>query len=424
MRVVLVNAVEAVGGAARAAHRLYTSLQPHDLDVSYFVKEKHSDDPCVIPFNPDFSSAAVARRGTAIQQVLDAYEEYAGTRSDDLELFSHPALDQDMSFLEQLPDADIYNLHWVAGFVEYPVFFTKMAQKRPLVWTLHDQGPMTGGCHYDQGCGRFTDACGSCPALGSHDANDLSARNLAVKAKALATWPDHMVHIVTPSNWLAAEARRSSLFGRFQASCIPNSIETELFCPRPAVEARCALGLPEAGPYLLFVANQIKAPRKGVSYLIDALRQLPGREDVTLLCVGDDHIPIQNLPFRMAQLDFVGDDEAMAHLYAAADLTVIPSLQDNLPNTMLESLSCGTPVVGFDTGGLPDGVRPGETGFLAQSGSAESLMQAIGQALGNPGLLEQMGQNARAFTVANYAPARQAVAYKNLFTDMAERAKT
>ena len=424
MRVVLVNAVEATGGAARATHRLYRGLQSAGLSAQLFTKEKQSDDRNVVAFAPSFDADAVFRRHAAMQEILDAYQGYEATRQPSIEIFSHPALDEDDSFLEQLPDADIYNLHWVAGFVEFPVFFGPSAPRRPVVWTLHDQGPFTGGCHYDLGCGRFKAACGACPLLGSDDPNDLSARNLSVKLAALEDWPEHLLHIVTPSEWLASEARASALFKRFEVTCIPNSIDTDQFQAIPKLDARRALGLPEQGFFLLFVANQINAPRKGASLLFQALEDLPDPQGAMLLCVGDDHLPSPEAAVPIAQLDYVGDDTAMAHLYAAADLTVIPSLQDNLPNTMLESLSCGTPVVGFDVGGIPDSVIAGQTGWLAAPGDPASLAAAITEARADPERLSRMGQQGRDHVLSRYRLERQAGAYSELFDAMVQASKT
>jgi glycosyltransferase involved in cell wall biosynthesis len=410
MRVALVNTIDVKGGAARAAYRLHKGLCCIGVDSTYYVRDRTLPDPSIRNFVPDPSPLAVQQRLKRKAAREAAYNAYASTRSPDIELFSQEKVDGDENFFIQLPRADVINLHWVAGFVDYGLFFTPQIT-RPVVWTLHDMNPFTGGCHYDQGCAKFKTACGACPLLGSQDPRDLSHQVFAAKAEALRDWPQHMLHVVTPSRWLAEEARSSALFGKYTSTVIPNSLETDIFRPMDKAAARAALKLPQDAQIVLFVSNHLRLARKGFRELVHALSLVPDLDKLWLVGVGDSHILSVDAPFKVMQIEHVSDDTKTAMIYAAADVMAIPSRQDNLPNTILESLSCGTPVVGFDVGGVSDLVREDDTGFLAPAGSVPGLSLAFMKAFADRERLLACGARGRAMIVRGYTMAAQAHAY-------------
>lgn len=414
MRVALINTMDGKGGAARAAYRLHKGLCGLGVNSTYFVRDQTSADPTIRRYVPDPAPAAANHRATCKAAREAAYNAYAATRSPDIELFSQERLDGDENFFVQLPRADVINLHWVAGFVDYHTFFSQRID-RPVVWTLHDMNPFTGGCHYDQGCGKFRTACGACPLLGTADPDDLSQRVFAAKADLFRDWPRHMLRIVAPSKWLADEARSSALFKKFDATVIPNSVETDIFKPMDRDAARAALKLPPDANIVLFVSNHIGLARKGFRELIHALSLVPDLENLVLVGIGDSHILTVDAPFRVMQIEHVGDDAKTAMLYAAADVMAIPSRQDNLPNTILESLSCGTPVVGFGVGGIPDVVREDETGYLAAPGHVPGLSLAFMKAFSDPERLRACGRRGRQLIVQSYSLDTQARAYAALY---------
>lgn len=415
MRIVQINTLDVQGGAARAAYRLHRGLLSIGANSTYFVREKRTRDDTVRKFVPDPSPDAAAHRAHCKAELDDAYDAYKATRSPDIEQFSHESIDGDENFFIQRPRADVINLHWVAGFVDYRLFFTPERIDVPVVWTLHDMNPFTGGCHFDQGCGRFQTHCGACPLLGSDEEDDLTSRIFDRKSAIFANWPAHRLHIVTPSSWLRDVSRSSALFGRYEASCIPNSIETDIFKPMDKARARAALGLPQDMPIVLFMSHQVGLARKGFNELVQALSLLPECRNILLLAVGDKSDVQIDVPFRLAKVSYVGDDATVAALYSAADVTAVPSKQDNLPNTMLESMSCGTPVVGFAVGGIPDMVKEGETGFLARAGNVPALSAAFITALADRDRLKACGVRARALVEQRHAPEVQAAAYLSLY---------
>jgi len=325
-------------------------------------------------------------RYTQIQ--LDAVP-YRWTAPNDRELFSDDRTRFKEDIRLQLPPADILNLHWIASFVDLQSFFEHTSC--PVVWTLHDMNAFTGGCHYDMGCERYKESCGRCPQLGSQAERDLSRsiwnRKRVAYEKAIRRG---RLHIVAPSNWLAEEVEESSLLGEAPLQVIPYGVDATVFRPRMKQDTRERLGISKQRTIILFVAQSTTDCRKGFSFLVSALKDLDSDEKVTLLSIGQGSTSLPlDLPYVNAGR--IEEDEVLAKLYSVADLFIIPSRQDNLPNTVLESMACGTPVIGFDAGGIPDMVRPGETGWLAETGNVRSLRQAIESALENDGERQRMG---------------------------------
>ena len=199
MRIVIINTKDQHGGAARAAYRLHKGLREIGENSTYYVQQKTIDDPTIEQFIPDPSPTAVMRRQTAKQELTAAYDVYAETRSPHIELFSQESVDGDEDFFIQRTRADIINLHWISGFVDYHLFFTSQRTRCPVVWTLHDMNAFTGGCHYDQTCGKYASVCGSCPLLGSHEDDDLAHLVFERKRSIFEAWPDDLLHIVAPS---------------------------------------------------------------------------------------------------------------------------------------------------------------------------------------------------------------------------------
>jgi len=309
----------------------------------------------------------------------------------------------------------VYNLHWIRGFIDPLPFFRKT--QKPVVWTLHDMNPFTGGCHYNVGCNRHRESCGQCPQLGSTDENDLSQSIWSRKETAYREAIENgRLEIVAPSEWLAEEARRSTLFSKAPVHVIPNSLDHETFHPRNTDGLRSALSIPADHRILLFVADSTQNHRKGFDLLQDALIEL-NEEKVTLVSIGSNR-PELDISTPLLHLGRITSNVLLSVFYSLADIFVIPSRQDNLPNTVLESMACGTPVVGFDTGGIPDMVRPDKTGWRAEPGDAHSLRHTIEEALSNDTTLQRIGQTCRDVVENEYTLEVQARAYRNLYREL------
>lgn len=339
---------------------------------------------------------------------------YKASRAVGLELFSDDRSEFAFDMEAHLPSADVINLHWVAGFLNYQSFFSWLPQHIPVVWTLHDMNPFTGGCHYDNGCGKFRTHCGACPQLGSTLTRDLAYRIWLRKRKVYDSISPDRLHFVTPSQWLAQAAKSSSLLKKFHVSIIPNGIETEVFCPEDRSAGRKAINLPQHACVLLFSSDSMENLRKGFHLLAKALEGLQGNSNLYLLSLGAGNLRL-NGPIPHLHLGHIESDRLLSLIYSIADIFVIPSLQDNLPNTVLESLACGTPVVGFKVGGIPDMVRPGLTGLLAPAGDSIALRNAILELTRKPDVLKEMSLNCRRIAKSEYSMEIQAKRYVRLY---------
>jgi glycosyltransferase involved in cell wall biosynthesis len=270
---------------------------------------------------------------------------------------------------------DLLHLHWVGnGFIPIaalPRFGL------PVVWTMHDMWPFTGGCHYADDCRRFTDACGHCPRLRSARNHDLSRRILAAKKRR---WPLGRMVMVSPSHWLAGCARESALLRGATIRVVPNPIDTRLYRPLDRAAARSHLDWPLHDPIILVGSvSRSDDRRKGLDLLLEALPRVAARLPRCCLAVfgaasGTTQVPSS---LRVLPVGHLQDDLALALVYMSADLVVTPSREDNLPNVMVEALACGTPVVAFRLGGFPDLIEDRVNGCLVTPFDAAGLAEAI-----------------------------------------------
>ncbi len=299
---------------------------------------------------------------------------------------------------------DVVHLHWITGGAVNVGNFRRFG--RPLVWTLHDMWAFTGGCHYDQGCGRFAEGCGRCPLLGSSREWDLSRLGWRRKAKAYPRLP---LAVVTPSRWLGDLAMRSPLLGEFPVSVIPNAIDTAVYRPLDKSMARDLLGLPKDRRIVLFGALRATSEtRKGYRYLVEALRRMaksPAGAGAMAMVVGaSPPATPPDLGLACAFLGTLGDDLSMAIAYSAADVFVAPSEQENLSNTVLEALACGTPSVAFDIGGMPDMIEHRANGYLAAAFEVEDLAHGLRWVLEDEPRRRTLAARAREKVLAEFGP--------------------
>lgn len=361
------------GGASRAAFRLHKGLLKCGVNSEMFVLNKSTNYDSVIKYRFPSGIGKVLYR---INKTLIAndFKRYASTRPSDLEVFSDDRSALKTGFLKQLPDADIYNLHWISGFVDISDFFSGI--KKPVVWTMHDMFPFTGGCHYSNGCEKYLNMCNQCPQLGSTSIRDLSYDIWRRKSKTLSSF-NNKLSIRADSYWLASEAKRSSLFRNLDIDTAHYGIETDQFFSRDKLSCRRALNIPEKSKVIVFGAPAIDNPRKGFKELYKSLKILNQTfPDLFLLSFGGGNIsPEFNI--TGSNMGHVSDNNLLAVIYTCGDVFVIPSLQEAFGQTALEAMSCGIPVAGFNTGGIPDMIEDGITGYMAENGNVEDLADAI-----------------------------------------------
>jgi glycosyltransferase involved in cell wall biosynthesis len=413
VKITHVSTFDLLGGAARAAYRLHSCLCQLGYQSRFFAQYKTSKDPTVTQFTASAKPQVRLRRGLK-RRYLALSQRAIGSLSPDSTFFNDDRSQHNGDALTQLPESDVLNLHWVAGFIDYREFFQQLPPGLKVVWTMHDMNPFTGGCHYDAGCQRYRQKCGMCPQLRSTSPKDFSAQVWSRKMKAFSTSAAECMHLVAPSRWLAGEARQSTLFSEFKVSVIPNGIDTDLFQPRDKRQAKEQLKIPQESSVVLFVAETISGQRKGFSLLAEALRSLKDTPHLYFLAVGHGASSVDLGP-RIITLDYIEDENRLSLAYCAADVFVVPSLQDNLPNTALEALSCGVPTVAFDVGGLRDIIREGQTGHLVPASDVHALRTAIAGLLENNEQRAMMAGECRRRALAEYRLDIQASRYAALY---------
>ena len=395
MRPLLLNTSDSGGGAARAAARLHLALRAEQIDSAMLVQWKSSDLPQV--FAPQGLAARAFSR-IKFESEKWRLRGYKPASKD----FSAPWIASLTPGRVRRQNADLVHLHWTSYGLLNVEDLARLG--RPIVWTLHDMWAFTGGCHYSLGCSRYQAKCGRCPVLSSDGDDDLSRRLWQRKRRA---WDDLTLHIVAPSRWMAQTARKSSLFGDREIEVIPNALDVELFKPGNRAAARARFGLPHAPRLVLFGAvDSANNPRKGPHLLRAALEHLRGRakEPIELIVLGQDGPgPGEGFALPTHYAGSLSDDAALVDLYAASDVVVLPSVEDNLPNIAMEALACGRPCVGFGVGGLPDLIAHGGTGYLAQAQNPADFAEGILHCL-DKDRSASYGQQARAHAVAAYAP--------------------
>lgn len=322
-----------------------------------------------------------------------------------IEMFTDTFGDVALETFPEVADADVVHLHWVAGVVDIPSLPGSLAGKQ-VFWTMHDMNPFTGGCHYSLGCRRFETGCGNCPQLGSTGSLDVTHVFWRHKRKAYQALD---LHMIAPSRWLADTARRSPALEGVPVSVVPNPVPVDVFRPYPSTPVRQSLGIPVDRP-LIAIGAGYDVPRKGFAHLKQALSLLCRQyvEPFHLLVFGILPTLPRDFPeHRCHSLGSVDRPDHIAAILSACDCFVIPSVEDNLPNLVLEALACGTPVVGFRTGGIPDMVEHEKTGYLAALGDDADLARGIARVLSHPNRKE-MSSLCRFRVLRDFSPEHHA----------------
>lgn len=401
------------GGAARAAYRLHQSLRAEGVPSEMLVRRKHSNDSSIHgPESELVNQLATLRYYLEFLPVLPAY--FRGG----FDIFSPAWVPDRVHKKVNEINPDIIHAHWIPGLLR-PETFPKF--DAPIVYTLHDHWPVTGGCHVPGNCERFTERCGKCPKLNSTDKSDISNWLWERKNRSWSSGQLEMV-FVAPSTWLAKRAKRSPLLTDFDVEVIPNGIDTRFYKPRVQGEARSEMNLPPEKTVILFgAANPISDKNKGYGLLMDSLMELGnayGTEEIEIVVFGTDgegitpqhHYPTQHL----GQMS----DEQLSYLYPAADVLVVPSKQENLSNIILESLACGTPVVAFDAGGTPDMVMHKQNGYLASPYNTQEFAEGIQWIIESPDV--HLRTNARQTILDGFTQESVANRYMALYKSLHE----
>ncbi len=402
MRVLHLSPTDTEGGAAKGAYQLHSALRSVGVDSLMLVQRKYGDDPSVLTLGRSNGMLADKLRDNLDRLPLRFFKWKRQN------WWTVGWLPFDISSRVDQINPDIVHLHWV-GRGAAPVECLARLGRRPLVWTLRDMWPLTGGCHYSVGCTKFLSGCGACPLLRSARRRDISSMLWRRKYRA---WNGVEVTYIALSNWMADLARRSPLTFGNDVTVIPTGIDTRRFAPVDRQTARAIWGLPADRKIIMYgsLHPSTTDPRKGFLYLRDALRILASqgwdkRAKVVVFGANDAN---QQTGMEMHYAGRLNDHVSLALLYSCADVMVVPSTEENLGKTALEAMSCGVPVAAFANTGQFDIVDHKVNGYLAENLSSADLAQGIAWCLEQTEMGDELGRRAR-LKVLNCFDIREAV---------------
>jgi glycosyltransferase involved in cell wall biosynthesis len=407
MKVYHISSAPFTGGAARAGFRLHEGLlQEPGIESTWLDCSGGARGLGVLALGGPTKPASLSKRIRRRNWANIVSRHFSPTTPP----ASNPIGWGSIEMLEKLPVPDIWNLHWVSWFLDWETMLPWMAERAPIVWTLHDLNPLKGIWHYEPLAGECT------PRRMA-----LEAKSVDLKRRALGKVPRNRLTFVGPSRWMVDACRKSPVTEGFRTEHIPYGLDTEIFCPRDSAVLRNMYGISEDALVIGFIADNLSDPRKGMRSLQSALQILSRHHpDFQLITVGKGSL--QSGGLRHTHLGPLNDDTLLSYFYAACDLFVCPSLQDNLPNTVIESLACGTPVLGYKTGGIPDMVQHGHNGgIVEQIGSAEDFSRALIECLSSRELLGGMKVHSRETAIAKYDESIQARNYTRTYSTIARK---
>ncbi len=408
MRVLIVNTSERTGGAAIAANRLLHALNNNGVEARMLVRDRKTSasDVVNIPQSWKLKAKFLWERGVIWLA--------NGLRKEGIFQVDIANAGTDITAMDEFKQADVIHLHWVnQGFLSLSNLERILASGKPVVVTLHDQWYFTGICHYSGDCDKYKTQCQKCPML-KGPGLDLARR---VYDRKRSMYEGSNITFVGCSRWMADLARQSSLTQGHLVTNVPNAIDTDVFKPMDKVAARQRHNLPIDKKLLLFGAQRITDKRKGFRYLAEACEHismhhptLPDNLGVIVLG-GDAESVKETLSLPVYTVNYLSNETEIAQLYSAADLFVTPSLQDNLPNTIVEAMACGTPCVGFNVGGIPEMISHKQDGYIADYCDSIDFAQGIAWCLADSRYAD-LSRAARDNALATYS--EPAVAHRYL----------
>jgi len=418
MKVLLISKYEKTGGAAIACHRLGQALNKIGVPATMLVQET----------SPVPSSFVLSTTNTKLKKLINFYrfvyerltfawrEKSRQVRF----MFSPANTGEDISHQPALKDSDVIHLHWVNhGFLSIKGLKKIFDLKKPVIWTFHDMWVFTGGCHYALECSNYKLACGECPYLRNPGSRDLSHKVWMKKIKILE---NQSITIITSSKWLKECASSSSLLKGKDIRAIPIPIDHHKYIPSDKKKAKEKLKLNQEKKYILFGAANVGNILKGFPFFLEALKKIIKTSDIhnrleVLLYGKSTPELISLLPLITNDFGFIESEDKKISLYNAADVFVIPSLQDNLPNTIMESFACGTPVVGFNSGGIVEMIDHKKNGYLAEYKSSDDLAYGIKWVIENENY-KKLSDHARQKVLDEYSEEIVAEKYKQVYEEL------
>ncbi|HSW53828.1 MAG TPA: glycosyltransferase family 4 protein [Ignavibacteriaceae bacterium] len=417
MKVVHLSSSDLSGGAAIACKRIVDAQAINGIDSALLVQKKISSDPRVY----STTSNILSKLHYNYRLILD--EGYIRLLTNQSRgRFSNPFFGKDISNHPLIVNADVINLQWInGGFLSLNTLRKIGSLRKPIVWTLHDMWAFTGGCHYVADCDKYLSECKQCPALRISSNRDCSSKIFIQKREI---YNNLDLTILTTSRWLGREASRSGLLKNKKVVTIPTPIDSDLYKPLSKNSSREKMKLPLAKKIILFGAMNLSDERKGFKYLIEALKKINTLKEasyIELAVFGKiDESVLTKIPFKVNQLGRLKSETEIVAAYNSADIFAAPSLEDNLPNTIMESMSCGTPAVAFNAGGIPDMIDNNQNGILAKLKSSDELSDGLLKILFNDELRKKMSEESRKKVLKNFNSEVVVNKYKELYSNLIE----
>jgi glycosyltransferase involved in cell wall biosynthesis len=418
MKVAITSTRDRTGGAARFAFRLHRGLIDLGTSSNMFVREKQSDDEFILSTNTTKIKKIVSMLIPKLDELpLRFYPDKS-------EFLFSPGLFGSFKPSNYNDKYDIFNIHWTSGGFQSISSIEKI--NKPIVITLHDSWTFTGGCHIPFDCEKFIDSCGECPQLNSTKKNDLSHLIWSKKNQA---WKEKNLVLVGGSKWIADNAQRSSLLKNNRIEVINPGLDLAVFKPLDKKLCRNILGINENDIIILFGAVGATSDKnKGFQLLLPTLLKLQeehnNSEKLKLFIFGASSSSSQpKFGFDTQYLGELKDDISLSIVYSAADVTIVPSMQESFGQTASESFSCGTPVVAFNTSGLKDIIDHQINGFLAKPFEPDDLARGITWMLSDSKRLSEMGVKAREKAERKFDIRNCADNYINVFNSVLSECK-
>lgn len=393
MKILHINTHELFGGAARAAYRLHKGLNKHGINSQILVQYKQSDENSTLVLGQTFFNRLIEKI------FRSSYIRYFSYRYKPQSIFSiNRVMPSELIKNIKNINPDIIHLHWITD--QFINLHDLIKLNKPIIWTLHDEWAITGGCHINHRCFKFHKQCEACPVINSHKRRDLSYQQFNLKKDIYTQIPDMIFNGV--SKWTAQQIKQSKAIANHQVVNLPNTIDIDLYKPVNKNIAREILNFEIDKQIILFGAvSSTSDSNKGFDLLIKALQLLP-EDKYQLLIFGSSIIEDKFKTLNAKSIGSLHDDYTLKILYSAANVMVVPSRQENLSNTIMESLSCGTPVVAFDIGGNSDMIEHQTNGYLVKAFDCADLALGIEWVIDNPEY-EQLAYNARKKIVDNFS---------------------
>ena len=413
MRVLILNTSEKTGGAAVAANRLMDALNNNGVKAKMLVRDKETDNISVVGL-----SQSLIQQWRFLWERLVIFFHLHCTRKHLFEI-DIANIGTDITKMREFKEADVIHIHWInQGFISLNVIRKILDSGKPVVWTMHDIWPATGICHLAMDCRKYASRCSNCRILpGGGGDKDLSYK---VWRKKKGIYDMYDISFVACSKWLASEASRSALHAGHPVTAIPNTLDTRTYCPGDRTMAANAVQLPSDKKVILFVSQRATNPNKGMDFLVEACHILiekhPDMKDNTVVAVlgGHSEDVVEKIPFKVFPLGYVNDTRRIVDVYRSVDVFVLPSLSENLPNTIMEAMACGVPSVGFRVGGIPEMIDHVRTGYVAKYRDADDLAEGIYWTL-NVADRESVRMNCLAKVAACYSQHSVALRYIEVY---------